>query len=191
VAPKPIARLGDPVLRNQAEPVNFEKEASAISQIAEDMVATMREANGVGISAPQIHETKRVVAVEVRPDNRYGVTDLVSLRVIANPEVEAISSRVAINWEGCLSLPGLRGPVKRNQDVVVRGIDVNGTSFEEEFRDFAAVVVQHEIDHIDGILFIDRMDDLTLLSFEDEYRRHQLNREPEPPTSPDEIDGEP
>jgi peptide deformylase len=190
MAPRQIARLGDPVLRRRAKPVSIEQEASTIAQLAEDMVETMREANGVGISAPQIHETKRVIAVEVRLGNRYGVTELMDLRVIVNPEVEAVSSRKAVSWEGCLSLPGLRGPVKRAQDVVVRGVDVNGVPFEEEFRNFAAVVVQHEIDHINGVLFIDRMEDLTLLSFEDEYHRHQLNSQAGRPSAPDTSDGE-
>lgn len=184
-----IARLGDPVLRHRAESVKVDREASAIERIAEDMVETMRDANGVGISAPQICETKRVIAIEVRPDNRYGETDLVDLRVIVNPKVEALTSRTAITWEGCLSLPGLRGPVRRAQDVVVRGLNVNGVPFEEEFRNFAAVVVQHEIDHINGVLFIDRMKDLTLLSFEDEYRLHQLDREGEYFSPPRASDG--
>lgn len=191
MALRQIARLGDPVLRHRAQPVTVEQEPAVVGQVVEDMVETMREANGVGISAPQIHETKRIIAVEVRPDNRYGVTDLVDLHVIINPEVEATSARKAISWEGCLSLPGLRGPVSRDQDVVVRGFDVNGIPFEQEFQNFAAVVVQHEIDHIDGVLFIDRMEDLALLSFEDEYHRHQLNRETGSQSAPNAGDGAP
>lgn len=175
MAVRKIARLGNPVLRRPAEPVEIDQQASAIERIAEDMVETMREAHGVGISAPQIHEARRVIAVEIRLDNRYGVTDLVDLRVIVNPEIEIISPKTAVVWEGCLSLPGLRGPVKRAQHVIVRGVNVNGVPFEEEFVNFAATVVQHEIDHINGILFVDRMEDLTLLSFEDEYHRHQLD----------------
>jgi peptide deformylase len=186
-----IVRLGDPVLRLAAEPVKIEQESAVVEQIAEDMVETMRDANGVGISAPQIHETKRIIAIEVRPDNRYGITDLVALRVIVNPELDVISSRKAVHWEGCLSLPGLRGPVTRHQDVIVRGLDVNGDPFEEEFRDFAAVVVQHEIDHVDGVLFIDRMENLTLLSFEDEYERRQSELQGHAPSPLDPKSDEP
>lgn len=172
MAIKEIARLGHPVLRQRAQPLSGQGfPPPDLPRLVADMTETMREAHGVGIAAPQIHELKRVIGLEIRPDNRYGVTDLVDLLIVVDPEIESLTSRTAVHWEGCLSIPGLRGPVMRSQDVVLRGIDPDDTPIERELHDFPAIVMQHELDHLNGTLFIDRMTDVGLLSFENEYHR--------------------
>lgn len=175
-----IIRLGNPILR---EPVgrNWREgfDDDAVATLAADMTDTMREANGVGIAAPQLGEAARLIALETREGNRYGVTELFGLTLVLDPEIEVVDSQTVVSWEGCLSLPALRGPVVRSQEIVLRGTNLEGAPLERRLSGFAAIVAQHEVDHIEGVLFIDRMANLELLSFESEFERyHRPDSEP-------------
>lgn len=181
MAVRDISLLGDPVLRTRVDP-DWQSGLSgkALERLAVDMTDTMRAANGVGIAAPQLGESARLIAIEVRPENRYGVTDLVELMLVQDPEVEPVGTEAVETWEGCLSLPMLRGPVTRSQSIVLRGRELDGTPIEMPISGFPAVVAQHETDHVNGVLFIDRMESLELLSLEAEFRRFHQPPEPSP-----------
>jgi peptide deformylase len=172
VGVREVVRLGDPLLR-RAVPAGWQSELDlgGLEELSIDLIATLREADGVGIAAPQIGSAARLIALEIRPGNRYGATQLLDSLVVSDPEIEIVGASTAVTWEGCLSLPGLRGPVRRSQEVVLRGSDPSGAPLERPLRGFPAVVAQHEVDHLDGVLFIDRMESLELLSFEDEFHR--------------------
>lgn len=178
---KEVALLGNPILRNSVDDEWLSRfGAAALEQTGADLRDTMRAAGGVGIAAPQIGVSGRVIALEIRPDNRYGATELMDLLLVRDPEIEVTGKETCETWEGCLSIPTLRGPVTRHQDVVLRGYEIGGSPIERELSGFAAVVAQHEVDHLDGVLFLDRMKNLELLSFEDEYlRRHRQDFRPD------------
>ncbi len=164
-----IARMGHPVLRRRAAPVDDPTE-EGVRRLVGHMVETMEDAQGIGLAAPQVHVGRRVIVFRV-PDDRLetdeppgppGVTALV------NPEFEPVGDEVALGIEGCLSIPDLRGIVPRFRSIVYRGVTPAGERIECEATGLHARVVQHEVDHLDGILFLDRMADLTSLTFESE-----------------------
>jgi peptide deformylase len=178
-----IARMGHPVLATRAEPVR-DPASPEIRRLIGDMIETMIDANGAGLAAPQVHVPLRLVvfqAPESRSDpelseaERYDHT--APLTVLINPEVEVIGGDAEGGWEGCLSVPGLRGFVERPSHVRYRGVDQNGKTIERTARGFHARVVQHEVDHLDGVLYPQRMRDLSKLIFESEARH--LAREEE------------
>lgn len=164
-----IARMGHPVLRQRAEPVDDPTDV-AVRRLLEDMAETMDDAQGIGLAAPQVHVGRRVIVFQVpsdrleddEPPGPPGITMLI------NPEIEPIGKEIAYGIEGCLSIPDLRGVVPRRQSILYRGTAPDGTRVEREATGLHARVVQHEVDHLDGILFIDRMRDLATLSFESE-----------------------
>lgn len=169
-----IIKMGHPTLRQKAKPLH-KKDLTKVrfKNLLSDMVDTLRDYGGVGLAAPQINEGLRVVIIEIRDKNlRYGVQELFPLTVFVNPEIELIDSQTEGFWEGCLSIPGMRGYVERPQHISVSFIDELGQFGTLELRGFPATVLQHELDHLDGILYIDRMKDLRSLSFEDERLRH-------------------
>ncbi len=159
-----IARMGHPVLRAKAEPVrNFAD--PEIRRLAADMIDTMLDAPGVGLAAPQVYQGLRVIVIRVpaeRPD------DLGPEMVLINPEIEPLDDAMEMGWEGCLSIPGLRGLVPRHKRIRYRGFDAEGAMIEREAQGFHARVVQHEVDHLNGVLYIDRIPDLRLLAFNEE-----------------------
>jgi peptide deformylase len=165
-----IARMGNPVLRRRAEPV-ADPAAPAVRTLVEDMLETMEDANGAGLAAPQVHVPLRVVVFHV-PEARAAREgeEPVPLTVLINPEIEPLSPETAEGWEACLSVPGLAGVVPRFTHVRYRGLGLDGAPIEREARGFHARVVQHECDHLDGILYPQRMADLSLLVFADEMR---------------------
>ncbi|HEY5046600.1 MAG TPA: peptide deformylase [Rhizomicrobium sp.] len=172
-----IARMGHPVLAKQAEPV-ANPVATGIRQLIASMIETMIDANGAGLAAPQVHVPLRLVvfqAAEKRADKglseaeRYDHT--APLTVLINPEVEIVGTEVEGGWEGCLSVPGLRGYVERPAHILYRGFDREGQLVERTARGFHARVVQHECDHLDGILYPSRMRDLSKLIFDSESHR--------------------
>lgn len=175
-----IAQLGHPVLRQRAREVTLE-ELPQLESLLRDMLETMHDAQGVGLAAPQIHESRRVVVVEVEEEGeRYATVQGVPLAVLINPTVtpavsisaEGVPAEKDSIWvyEGCLSISGLRGRVRRPRKVRVQALDPQGKQLNFVWEGFAAAVVQHEVDHLDGILFVDRVQTDTL-SFLSEYSR--------------------
>jgi peptide deformylase len=171
-----IARMGHPVLRSASAPVD-DPMAPWVRQLVEDMIETMEDAGGTGIAAPQVHEPHRIVVFRV-PDER--VTEMPGdvaqdLTVLVNPVVELVGQERALGWEGCLSVPGLRGVVPRHLRIRYRGTSPEGQVVERAVEGFHARVVQHECDHLDGILYPQRMTDHRLLVFLEELQRHPID----------------
>ena len=171
-----IARMGHPVLRRPAEPV-ADPGASEIRHLIADMIDTMRDAQGIGLAAPQVHVPKRVVIFHV-PDERIEeetdddpTIDPRPLTILINPEIEPLGDERTLDWEACLSVPGLMGLVPRFAHIRYRGITADGKRVERIAEDFHARVVQHECDHLDGLLYPLRMTDLSQFGFADELRR--------------------
>ncbi len=160
-----ITRMGNPALRAVAQPVPDPTDPE-VAQLAAAMIETMMDAPGVGLAAPQIGAPLQLVVFRVPADRGEGET--VATTVLINPVVERLGDETALGWEGCLSIPGLRGLVPRHTHIRYRGVGLDGAVIEREARGFHARVVQHETDHLDGILYIDRMDDLRLLAFAEE-----------------------
>lgn len=171
-----IARMGHPVLRKPAAVVD-DPAAPWVRRLIDDMLETMEDAGGTGIAAPQVHAPHRIVVFRVIGER---VTDLagdgeVGLTVLINPVIEPVGSEVALGWEGCLSVPGLRGAVPRHLHIRYRGLGLDGNPIEREAAGFHARVVQHECDHLDGILYPQRMTDHRLLVFTEEFQRHPID----------------
>ncbi len=171
-----IARMGHPVLAKKAAPV-ADPAAPEIRRLVADMVETMVDANGAGLAAPQVHVPLRVVVFQApgeRSDPDLGEDEVFDhtapLTVLINPEIEILDEETDGGWEGCLSVPGLRGYVERPAHIRYRGFDQDGKKIERTARGFHARVVQHEVDHLDGILYPGRMNDLSKLIFESEVR---------------------
>jgi len=175
VSRREIVEVGNPVLRERAREVSAEElESDEIQALIDDMIETMRGADGAGLAANQVGETVRVAVVEVRPDNpRYPYKPPVPLTVIVNPEIEPLDDDVELVNEGCLSVPNLRGEVPRNMAIRVRYLDRDGEEHEEVRRGLTAGTFQHELDHLDGVLFVDRVEDPTTLATWDQFQLHQ------------------
>jgi peptide deformylase len=169
-----IATVGHPVLRERAREVTPDELASPeVQRLIDDMVETMRAANGAGLAANQVHETRRIAVVEVREGNpRYPYKPPIPLTVIVNPEVEPLDDETAEINEGCLSVPDLRGTVERHVNVRVRYLDRDGGEHEEVRRGLTAGTFQHEVDHLDGILFLDRVRDPATFTTWEQFDRH-------------------
>jgi peptide deformylase len=168
----PIVRMGDPVLRSPAAALDRARIADPESQrFIDDMVETMRDADGVGLAAPQVGEPAQLFVYEAAGSAEDG-SDAIPLRVVVNPMVEPEAGELIYDWEGCLSIPDLRGLVPRHPAVRVRGLDRFGAPLDYVARGFEARIVQHEFDHLNGVLFLDRMRDLKSLAFYDEWETH-------------------
>lgn len=173
--------MGHPVLRQVAETVT-DFEDPELRRLVEDMVETMIDANGAGLAAPQVHESIRLVIFQApagRSDPGLSEDEMFDhtapLTVLLNPEIEILSDQKEGGWEGCLSVPGLRGWVERPSHIRYKGMGIDGKVIERVARGFHARVVQHECDHLDGILYPQRMTDLGKLIFESEIR-HWLEK---------------
>jgi peptide deformylase len=167
-----VARMGHPVLRRKARALEKNEIADPVIQkLIDDMIDTMAEYHGVGLAAPQIHESLRlfVAAFDAGDEEREREPEPV---VIINPEITAVGTDVVEDWEGCLSIPDIRGRVPRAREIKVRAYDRKGDRIELRAHDFPARVIQHETDHLDGILFFDRMRSFDSLTFLDEYSRY-------------------
>ena len=163
----PVAMLGNPVLLRRAEPLSAEELAGdEIQALIDDMIETMYAAPGVGLAAPQVSRSLRLFVMDPG-----GGEPGEELRVVVNPELTFPGSDSIELWEGCLSIPGLRGRTERHATVEVTYLDRHGEQRQERFEDFAAAVVQHENDHLDGVFFLSRMPDVGALAFEEEYLR--------------------
>ncbi|HTI42626.1 MAG TPA: peptide deformylase [Vicinamibacterales bacterium] len=163
-----VARMGHPVLRERARPLdNADIKSAAIQQLIDDMLDTMHEYHGVGLAAPQVHEGVRlfVALLDDDPDAKSEAA------VVINPEIVANTSGIEEGWEGCLSIPDIRGMVPRYTDIRVKALDRTGRSIELNLKNFPARVAQHETDHLEGVLFFDRMTSFKSLTFLEEYSR--------------------
>jgi peptide deformylase len=158
--------MGHPLLRQVAQPVAV-FDAAQMSELLTDMEDTMRALHGAGIAAPQIGVSLRVVIFEMQENPRYPHVAPIPFTVLINPRLEPLGEEMEEGWEGCLSVPGLRGVVPRYRRLHYSGLDVQGQFFERTVEGFHARVVQHEVDHLDGILFPQRVEDMTRFGFED------------------------
>ena len=178
-----VSRMGHPVLRKKVRPVPpAEITGAPIQRLIDDMAQTMIEYNGVGLAGPQVHEELRLfVAQVIRDDDDEGEGDARRPEILAliNPEIKPAGRQVEEDWEGCLSIPDLRGLVPRYRDISVKAYDRTGRQIEMQASGFMARVIQHETDHLDGVLFLDRMKSLDSLSFIEEFARYHAKREHE------------
>jgi peptide deformylase len=171
-----VIRMGHPLLRQVARPLAPEEIGNAeFSRLIIDMVDTLHDYGGIGLAAPQIAEPVRLAVIEIPAEpTRYGDLVPIPLTVFVNPVIEIVNPDACGYWEGCLSVPGLRGFVERPQHVRVRYTSEHGENKELELEGFSATVFQHEFDHLDGRLFVDRISDMRLLTFEKEFERYHL-----------------
>lgn len=161
-----VLRMGDPRLLQIAQPVK-EFGSKELKSLIEDMFDTMEDYDGAGLAAPQIGVPKRVVIFGVDNNPRYPEADQVPTTVLINPEITVSSLKKESGWEGCLSVPGMRGRVDRYAQIRYRGYDLQGNEIEREANGFHARVVQHECDHLDGILYPARISDMRYFGFEE------------------------
>ena len=174
MAVREILRMGHPILRQRArELTNDELRSAATRALLEDMTETLAAVGGIGLAAPQIGVPLRLAIIRIPGGpSRYGDIPEVPLAVYANPTIEVRDATLQGFWEGCLSVPGLRGFVERPRAIRVRWQDLEGAAAEAELDDFLATVFQHEFDHLDGRLYVDRLRDTRLLMFEEEFARY-------------------
>jgi len=173
-----IAKMGHPVLRGVAKPI-ADPTHPRVQHLIRDMVETMIDANGAGLAAPQVHRPARLVIFQAPPERSTAPDDgeeafdhTAPLTVLINPEIEFLTEERELGMEGCLSVPGLRGMVPRCTHIRYSGFNEKGERVTREARGFHARVVQHEVDHLDGILYPQRMTDLSQLMFESELRHY-------------------
>ena len=166
-----VARMGHPVLRARARGLDrADIKRPAVQSLIDDLIETMSEYHGVGLAAPQVHESLRLFVATIDPaDAERGEAEPV---VIINPEITVVGSEVIEDWEGCLSIPDVRGRVPRAREIRLRAFDRRGERMELHVHSYPARVIQHETDHLDGILFFDRMRSFESLTFLDEYSRY-------------------
>ena len=160
--------MGHPVLRERAQPLDkSDIKSASFQKLVDDMIDTMHEYHGVGLAAPQVHEGVRlfVALLDEDPDGKSEAA------VIINPEIVPNGSAMEEGWEGCLSIPDIRGMVPRYTDITVRALDRDGREIELRLKDFPARVAQHETDHLDGVLFFDRMASMQSLTYLEEFSR--------------------
>ena len=175
MAVREIIRMGHPTLRRRARPLTAQEIQSADTRrLVTDMIDTLRASGGIGLAAPQIDESVRLAVIEIPGGRtRYGDIPAMPLSVFVNPEVEAVEDAERRGyWEGCLSVPGLRGFVTRPQHIRLRALNLDGEPLTLELQGFLATVFQHELDHLDGRLYIDLIEDPAQLVFEEEYERY-------------------
>jgi peptide deformylase len=170
-----VARLGHPVLRRVTAPLSPQQlESSEIQKFIDDMVETMKEYDGVGLAADQVHESKQIAVLEVADNPRYPEKPKVPLTVLVNPEIIPLTEETEDDWEGCLSVPDLRGKVPRYKSIRVQALDRTGEELDFVAHGFHARVIQHEWDHLNGKVYLDRMRDLSTLAFLTEFARYWL-----------------
>jgi peptide deformylase len=167
-----VARMGHPVLRTRARQLERAEIASAgVQTLIDDMIDTMFEYRGVGLAAPQVHHGVRLFVASLDDDATPESSDSEPI-VLINPEIVATAGDTVEDWEGCLSIPDIRGRVPRSRSIKIRGLNRKGERIEIDAKDFHARVLQHEYDHLDGVLFFDRMKSFQSLTFLDEYSRY-------------------
>lgn len=173
MALRKIAQIGHPVLRQTARQLGREELASPeIQTFIDDLVDTMRDANGAGLAANQVYEPIAICAIEVQDNPRYPYKPNIPLTILVNPVVEPIGDETFDNYEGCLSVPNLRGLVPRALRARLRAMDRDGNDIDREIAGVTAGTYQHEIDHLNGTIFVDRVVDPTTLCTWTEFERH-------------------
>ena len=165
-----IIQLGDPVLRLKAQSVE-NVQSQRIQKLIDNLIATVKQANGVGIAAPQVQVSDRLFIIASRPNPRYPNAPEMSPTAMINPRILAHSTDTIKDWEGCLSIPGIRGLVPRHQAIEVEYTDRKGKLQKQELTDFVARIFQHECDHLDGIMFLDRLESTHDIITEQQYQR--------------------
>jgi len=170
-----VARLGHPVLRLKADPVPPEAiGAPEIQKLIDDMLETMADHDGAGLAAPQVHVSQRVVIYGVESNPRYPDAEEVPLTVLVNPMITPLTEEKDEDWEGCLSVPDLRGKVSRWTSIRVAAWGRDGRPLQFQASGFHARIVQHESDHLDGLVYLDRMRSMETLTFLPEFERYWL-----------------
>ena len=170
-----VARMGHPVLRTKARPLErAEIKGAVIQKLIDDMMDTMAEYHGVGLAAPQVHEGVRLFVAALDDGDEEEEVEPIA---VINPEIAIVGGEIVEDWEGCLSIPDIRGRVPRARAIKVRAFDRTGARIELSAHDFSARVIQHETDHLDGVLFFDRMKSLETMTFLDEYARYWRKNE--------------
>jgi peptide deformylase len=173
MAIRKIAQIGHPVLRQRAREVTHDELRSpVIQQLIDDVIETMHDADGAGLAAIQVYEPVRICAIEVRNNPRYPYKPPIPLTILVNPVLTPVGDEQFDNNEGCLSVPNMRGMVKRFVHVHVKAIDRHGAPIDEVVHGLKAGTFQHEVDHLDGKIFVDRVTDPTTFSTWTEFERH-------------------
>lgn len=167
MAERRVVKWGNPLLTRGAEPVT-QFGTEQLQLLVTDLWDTMSARGGTGLAAPQIGESYRIVVFEIKPSPRYPELDPVPPTVLINPEVQPVSENMAKGWEGCLSLPGMRGLVPRYACIEISAHDIHGQPIKQQVHGYHARVVQHECDHLDGILYPQRIQDMNMFGFEEE-----------------------
>lgn len=177
MAIRKVARLGHPVLRKRAAlVVNGRIGSPEINQLVQDMVETMFEYDGRGLAAPQVHESLRIVVMLWEHEKTEKKPSLLCL---INPVIKPITKAMSSYWEGCLSVPGMRGKVTRPNQISLSASGIQGEKIQMDVSGFDATVIQHECDHLDGILYVDRIKDMKDFAYTDEYERYTLPGDPD------------
>ena len=173
-----IAKLGNPVLRQVAKPVDLNDLAGSTMQtFIDDMIETMHHEGGVGLAAPQVNRSIQIVVLEYIENERYPDEVSIPLTVLVNPVLSDYSQETKEGWESCLSLVDFRGLVPRSTTVTLNAYNQQGNKIQKIVSDFEAVVLQHELDHLKGFVFLDRMKDLTQLSYQEEFEEFWVKKE--------------
>ena len=165
-----IAELGQPVLREKALDIENVRD-EAVQELIDNLIETAVASNGVGIAAPQVFEPYRIFIINSRPNPRYPRAPEMGPAAIINPEITSYSDEKEKDWEGCLSIPGIRGLVPRHKSILARYTTRDGDTEERAFTDFIARIFQHEYDHINGVVFLDRLESSLEVITEKEYQR--------------------
>ena len=175
-----VAKLGNPILRQISKKVNLKELADQQGELQgfiDDMIDTMREENGVGLAAPQVNRSQQIVVLEYENNERYPDESSIPLTVLVNPVLSDYGEEKVLGWESCLSLVDFRGLVPRSTSVTLKAYDRDGDRIEKRATGFEAVVLQHEIDHLNGKVFLDRMEDLTKLAYQEEFEEFWLKKD--------------
>lgn len=172
-----VTRLGHPILRSGADEITVSRlRSTQIQKLIDDMTETMREYDGVGLAAVQVHESTQIAVLEVTDNPRYPQKPKVPLSVLVNPRITPISEEKEEDWEGCLSIPDLRGKVSRYQNIRVQAWDRQGKELDFVASGFHARVIQHEWDHLQGKVFLDRMANFSTLTYLEELQRYWVGK---------------
>ena len=176
-----VAKLGNPILRQISKQVDLKELAGQqgeLQNFIDDMIDTMREEDGVGLAAPQVNRSLQIVVLEYENNERYPDESSIPVTVLVNPVLSDYGEEKVLGWESCLSLVDFRGLVPRSTSVTLKAYDRDGDRIEKRATGFEAVVLQHEIDHLNGKVFLDRMEDLTKLAYQEEFEEFWLKKDP-------------
>ncbi len=165
-----ISYLGHKVLRKKAVPVK-KVDTKKVQELIDDLIATVKDVDGVGIAAPQVYQSKRIFILASHPNPRYPNAPKMKPTAIINPKIISHSKNIAKDWEGCLSIPGIRGLIPRYQSISVKYTTRQGKTQKRQFKNFVARVFQHEYDHLEGIVFLDRLNNTKDIVTEKEYQK--------------------